>query len=102
MRSIFFAAMLAASPALAHDFWVNGEEVPAWVRSSCCGKADAHHIRASALHIMADGYHIDGISTVIPMSRALPSQDGQVWGFWAVPTVPNPIIYCLFVPLNGA
>lgn len=88
--------------AEAHSFWANGEPVPAWVVSSCCGPADAHHIAALAVHIMADGYHIDGLKTVIPMSRALPSQDGQIWGFWNAGNEPEPVVFCFFYPVNGS
>jgi hypothetical protein len=31
--------------AHAHDHWVNGEPVPAWVKTVCCGLKDAHHLR---------------------------------------------------------
>ena len=95
------AVLLLTTPASAHDFWSNGEEVPAWVRSSCCGKADARHLKPSAVHIMSDVVHIDGINTVVPRERVLPSQDGSAWAFWNENLEPNPLIYCLFLPLNG-
>lgn len=91
-----------AAPAQAHDFWANGEPVPAWVKAQCCGPADAHRLNPAAVHIRADGYHIDGLDTVVPMARALPSMDGQYWGFWSVNLEPDPIIFCFFAPLNGA
>ena len=103
MRALILAAAMAcASPAMAHDFWSNGEEVPAWVKSVCCGKADAHHLKPSAVHIMTDGVHIDGLDVVIPISRILPSMDGQPWAFWNSSAEPTPLIYCIFLPLNGA
>ena len=102
LRTILTCAALAITgPAHSHNFWENGEEVPAWVKSSCCGKADSRHLKASAVHIMADGVHIDGINTIVPMDRVLPSQDGQAWAFWNESLEPNPIIYCIFLPLNG-
>lgn len=93
---------LRPSTASAHDFWSNGEPVPAWVKSSCCGTSDAHHIAASALHIVAGGYRIDGLEVVIPFDKALPSVDGEIWGFWSPYSEPSPPIYCLFVPDRGA
>ena len=97
----FLVSVMCANPASSHNFWSNGEPVPEFVKSSCCGVADAHHIKHSAIHIMADGYHIDGINTVVPISRALPSMDGEVWAFWNPIGEPDPMIYCLFVPFNG-
>ena len=96
-------AALAATPALAHDFWSNGEPVPPWVKAFCCGPEDVHHLKASAVHIMADGYHIDGIKNVIPIDKALPSRDGDFWAFFRErPGDDEPFIFCFFAPLNGA
>jgi hypothetical protein len=101
MRPLILASVLFATPALAHDQWANGEPVPAWVKAECCGPRDVHHIPAGAIHIMQDGYHIDGLTTVIPISRALPSPDGSYWGFWDSVREPDPVIFCFFAPLNG-
>ena len=87
--------------ALAHDFWANGEPVPPWVKAQGCGPRDVHHLRAGAVHILADGYHIDGLKTVIPPGQALPSIDGRCWAFWNPVSEPNPVIFCFFAPLNG-
>lgn len=95
------ALAYAQAPAMAHDFWSNGDPVPPWVKAQCCGPQDVHHLKPSAVHIMADGYHIDGINTVVPVERALPSVDGGYWAFWNPSLEPNPIIYCFFAPQNG-
>jgi hypothetical protein len=50
---------------------------------------------------MSDGYHIDGLKTVVPIARALPSPDGTYWGFWNPALEPNPTVYCFFAPFNG-
>lgn len=89
------------SSAHSHDRWGNGEPVENWVKAQCCGPRDVHKIPASAIHIEPDGYHIDGIVTVIPMARALPSPDGQYWAFWNPVGEPEPVIFCFFAPLNG-
>ena len=102
MKAIFLSALLLATPASAHDKWENGEPVPPWVKKLCCGPEDVHHIPAASVHIMADGYHIDGIDTIIPMERAQPSPDGTFWGFWKESLEPTPVIFCFFAPLNGA
>lgn len=101
MRRLAILALLAASPASAHDFWSNGEPVPAWIKAQCCGPEDVHHLRAGAVHVQADGYHIESPNAV-PVARALPSADGEYWGFWIPSTEPEPVIFCFFAPLNGA
>ena len=68
--AIICAALALAAPASAHDFWTNGEPVPPGVKALCCGPEDVHRLKPSAVHIMADGFHIDGIKTVVPISRA--------------------------------
>jgi hypothetical protein len=100
--AIACAAMLACGAASAHDKWGNGEPVPAWVKSACCGPEDSHQIPASAVHIEPDGYHIDGINTVVPITRALPSPDGKIWGFWMNQSEPEPVIFCFFYPVSGS
>ena len=105
MKPLILTTLLIATPAAAHNSWTNGEEVPAWVKADCCGKADAHHLETSAVHVMADGYHIDGLTTVVPFVRALPSQDGSYWAFFNPEYVKNhddPLIYCFFAPVNGS
>jgi hypothetical protein len=98
---LIFGFLLAMRAAHAHDRWSNGEAVPAWVKNACCGPSDVHHIPAEAIHLRADGYHIDDIGTVVPEKEALPSPDGTYWGFWAPVAEPNPQIYCFFAPLRG-
>jgi hypothetical protein len=38
------------SPTNAHDYWADGKAVPNWVKASCCGPADAHHLRPDQVH----------------------------------------------------
>jgi hypothetical protein len=105
MRALIACAALALTyaqaPALAHDFWANGEPVPAWVKKSCCGPEDVHHLRPDQVHLLADGYHIDGLDVVVPEAKALPSPDGTYWAFWNPLLKPKPLVYCLFVPFRG-
>jgi hypothetical protein len=102
MRALLCAGILFVTPASAHDFWSNGDPVPPWVKAQCCGPRDVHHLRSGAVHIEQDGYHIDGIKTIIPIGRALPSMDGEYWAFWNPVGEPEPVIFCFFAPLNGA
>jgi len=106
------------SPALAHDQWSNGDKVPAWVKASCCGAADAHHLRPEQVHDMGDWYEVDGYYAnggKISHKIALPSQDGEYWIFYAdypggkscspyagcSPTMKasQSNVYCFFVPM---
>lgn len=103
MRIVSFAiaAFILSAPSFAHDKWANGQPVPEWVKQACCGASDVHHIPPEAIHLMADGYHIDGIATVTPVEKALPSPDGEYWVFWNEAGEPNPSIFCFFSPLQG-
>ena len=74
---------LSASGAEAHDYWSDGKPVPDWVKASCCGPADAHHLRPEQVHRASDDYYtIDGYVRRIPVGQALPSQDGDYWIFY--------------------
>jgi hypothetical protein len=100
---------LAAVPACAHDQWANGAPVPFWVKSSCCGPADAHHLTPDQVHRYSDYYRVDGYNRRIPIAVALPSQDGDYWIFYrekdGAPGVNGAGsggqsgVYCFFVPM---
>jgi hypothetical protein len=93
---------LAAGSASAHDVWANGETVPEWVKKACCGPADAHHLTAGQVHILPDGFRVDGYFEMIPKEKAQPSADGDYWIFYR--TLSNgqqSMVYCFYAPLNG-
>ena len=95
-------AMLIATSASAHDHWANGEPVPPWVKAICCGPEDVHHLRPEQVHAMADGWHVDGYPTPIPINKAMPSPDGDYWIFYKrFPTGDASQVYCFFTPFNG-
>ena len=76
------ASLLGAAPAVAHDQWANGDPVAGWVKSACCGPADAHHLRPDQVTLNARGdYVVDGYREPLPARIALPSQDGNYWIF---------------------
>jgi hypothetical protein len=85
-----------SQPAHSHDVWADGSPVPAWVKTTCCGPQDVH--MDPPAHHEEDGWHIDGIETVIPDSQVLPSQDGHFWAFY-VDGVKSPQVYCFFAPM---
>ena len=64
---------LGTQSASAHEKWANGEDVPAWVKRSCCGPDDVHHLTADQVHAMADGWHIAGYPYVVQYGRETPS-----------------------------
>lgn len=106
-----FGAILAlAAPASAHDYWADGKPIPNWVKASCCGPADAHHLRPDQVHRVSDDYYeVDGYhgnGGKIPVSQALPSQDGDYWIFYRDDAANlsgsrgQSGIYCFFVPMD--
>ena len=99
----FFLAFLAEpflQEASAHDQWADGSAIPAWVKSSCCGPADAHLLSPSDVSLQDDGWHIKGLGTIVRSERVLPSQDGQIWGFWNDADGPNAMVWCFFAPMS--
>ena len=93
------ASMMCPLPAVGHDVWSNGAQVPAWVKKACCGPSEVHQLSADKVHALRDGYHVDGLATVIPYSRVQPSPDGAFWGFWN-PDALNPVVFCFFAPTS--
>ena len=98
---IALAAGLALFPsaAHAHDRWDNGEPVPAWVKTECCGPKDAHHLRPDQVRRNAAGdYVVDIYPDPIPAHMALPSQDGDYWLFFYNDYGFYGGVRCFFVP----
>ncbi len=98
---VTIAALIIAGigPCLAHDYWSDGKKVPDWVKSSCCGQADAHYLTPAMVHrVSEDFYEVDGYEGKILARNALPSQDGDYWVFYACNS-PNCKVYCFFVPM---
>jgi hypothetical protein len=84
MRLCLAAAfVVGVAPSLAHDQWANGNPIPAWVKSTCCGPADAHILRPDQVTRNARGDHfVQGYREPIAASFALPSEDGDYWIFY--------------------
>ena len=90
---------LFPSAAHAHDRWDNGEPVPAWVKTECCGPKDAHHLRPDQVRRNAAGdYVVDIYPVPIPAHIALPSQDGDYWLFFYNDFGVYGSARCFFVP----
>lgn len=88
---VLFFTWLFFTSAYAHDQWADGSKIPDWVKASCCGPADAHHLRPEQVHDMGDYYQIDGMMHTIPKTYGpqhypngaiLASQDGDYWVFY--------------------
>ena len=115
VSALFSLVWVFSSAASAHDVWSNGAKVPDWVKASCCGPADAHHLRPDQVHRSDDYYYVDGYDSRIPVGQAFPSQDGDYWIFYrdnpagkscspfggCTPTsASQSSVYCFFVPMN--
>jgi hypothetical protein len=103
MRAIAMATALALLPvpALPHDLWSNGQPIPDWIKSSCCGAADAHHLTPEQVTRRDEDYYlVAGYSRPVPVKRALPIQDGEYWIFYREDPNGQSGVYCFFVP-NG-
>jgi hypothetical protein len=99
IAAVLFA--LSAGGADAHDYWSDGKPIPDWVKASCCGPADAHHLRPEQVHRISDDYYsVDGYIRQIPVGQALPSQDGDYWIFYRDDGANGQSgVYCFFVPM---
>ena len=96
------ATLALVAPASAHDYWADGKPIPNWVKASCCGPADAHHLRPDQVHRVSDDYYeVDGYHHRVPVSQALPSQDGDYWIFYRDDRSDGQSgMYCFFVPMD--
>lgn len=88
--------VVSATMSLAHDKWANGDSVPGWIKSACCGQADAHVLGSNEYSIDNAGFHVKGINMSFPLDKVLPSQDGKVWAFYPPGVGWNAQIYCVF------
>ncbi|MGO9391448.1 hypothetical protein [Rhodoblastus sp.] len=103
MRLCLAAAfLLGAVPAVAHEQWANGKAVPGWIKSACCGVADAHHLRPEQVALNARGdYVVEGYHEPLAAKFALASQDGDYWIFYRDNLDGSQsAVFCFFVPLN--
>jgi hypothetical protein len=113
-RLALAAYFFTITSVAAHDEWSNGKPVPAWVKASCRGPADAHRLTPDMVRRISDSsYQVDGYSEPIPVAKALPSQDGDYWIFYASEhkecaieaplkcwQAPQSGVYCFFVPME--
>ena len=100
-RIAVVAFLLYCGQCQAHDVWSDGRPVPQWVKASCCGPEDVHHLRPDQVHRISDDYYmVDGYSNRIPVRVALPSQDGDYWVFYRDnANGSQSTVYCFFVPM---
>lgn len=101
LRVLLSLTCLWPSLAMSHDTWSDGKPIPDWVKTSCCGPADAHHLRPEQVHrVSEDYYEVDGYVRKIPAAQALPSQDGDYWIFYRDDGGGSQTgVYCFFVPM---
>ena len=79
---VLLMALAICAPANAHDQWADGSEVPSWVKSACCGPADAHLLKNDDVWVEGGEYHVRGNRYTVPVNKALPSPDGRFWIFY--------------------
>jgi hypothetical protein len=98
-----FSACWFLSPTYAHDYWADGKAVPNWVKRSCCGPTDVHHLRpdqvrkvsgdeakklrphyANFVNSHLDYFVVDGYFRPIYANgpNVISSQDGDYWLFY--------------------
>lgn len=92
--------MIAGGMVQAHELWKNGDPIPAWVKTQCCGPADAHNLPDTDVTVTAQGYLVAGRRTPIPFSQAQPSPDQTFWIFYPGDD-PNGTVWCFFAPIPG-
>lgn len=101
LAALIFILLVMASPSQAHNAWADGSKIPDWVKASCCGPADAHRLQPEQITRDGDYYLVEGYRRPIPVSQALPSQDGNYWVFYKdLDNGDQSGIYCLFVPMS--
>jgi hypothetical protein len=102
LLSLTLVCGLFGRSTAAHDVWANGDIVPGWVKSSCCGPEDVHHLRPDQVHRVSDDFYmVDGYRYRIPARQALPSQDGDYWIFYRDDgSGGQSTVYCFFVPMG--
>ncbi len=101
---LYFAIIVCAAfwawDAWAHELWQNGDPIPAWVKSSCCGPADAHNLPDSDVFVSRAGYLVAGRAQPIPFDKVTPSPDGTYWIFYTG-DINTATIFCMFAPHSG-
>lgn len=98
----FIIGLLVCAIAQAHDEWRPGMPVPSWVKASCCGPDDIHHLTPSQVHATAKGWRVDGYPDVLPYNTELPSEDGDYWIFYRTFADGSfSRVYCFFTPAQS-
>lgn len=99
MRRLVLAALLLATPALAHDTptdWIGQERRTNAAGALCCGKGDCVSFDVGQVRILPDGYHFpDG--EIVGFHETAPSIDHFYWKCaWGGTTK------CVFAPLGAS
>jgi hypothetical protein len=111
--AVFAFAAMTIEDARAHDKGCDGNPVPRAIKLDCCGEADEHQLKPEQISRGPNDEYIvsfEGYTFVIPMDRALPSNDHCSHIFfenvWAIaggnvmrfPGTPG--VYCFLTPLD--
>ncbi|HEY2136185.1 MAG TPA: hypothetical protein VGH49_09870 [Xanthobacteraceae bacterium] len=72
------AALVCASPSLAHDSWISRGALRNPAGEWCCGEGDCFVVPGNQVSVSPAGYRLFSTETV-PFSEAQPSPDGAYW-----------------------
>lgn len=97
-----FAFAVIPMKSFGHEKWANGDPVPTWVKASCCGPSDIHHLEPEQVHVVPGGFRVDGYNEIIPQNKTSISPDNNWWIFYKTYSNGSQSpIYCFFIPGFG-
>lgn len=103
MRMLALFVLLVASPAQAHDSWINRQRlVDPTTGEWCCNSGDCFEVKKGGVTEVVGGFFVSRTGETIPHRRVVwRSQDGAWWEcLWHVDG--NPRIRCLIGPPSGS
>jgi hypothetical protein len=74
--ALFLAPL--ASPAFAHDFWINHGNYTSPDGVHCCGDNDCRALAPEDVKITPQGYALVN-GELVPFKEVQPSEDGKYW-----------------------
>ena len=105
-RTFVGLSLLVAAPALAHDFWSNGERVDPVTKQLCCSESEHFQLSAAQVETLPDGFRVTGefetgeghvsLNELVPSARTMPSPDGRYHV-----NIIDGRVQCFFAPLTN-
>ena len=91
------AAVIAATPAPAHDLWISQFRLRNAAGEWCCGASDCVAIKAQDIQSSPVGYKLIN-GEIVPYSEVQPSMDGAYWRCMR----PDGSRRCFFAPPSNS